>query len=183
MKRILWAALLAAVIGSGLPAISTASAHAGQHPVTFPVAETIPCGPGMGADVCAYNLPANELGFKACENPFPPGSYYDIVTEPAPIAPTGKRVILVFESFPQIDWDTFICGRLSDGTNNGGEIARGANALAEPCDNLLGPGSMAPIGCVEKAQAPAKTGERYVLRAYNYSDIADLLGRYTWVFV
>ncbi|MFA5891280.1 MAG: hypothetical protein WDA27_10105 [Actinomycetota bacterium] len=183
MKRVLWATLLAAAVAAGLPGLPAASAHPGEHPITFPVAQAIPCGPGMGGDICAYNPPASELGYKACENPFPPGSWVDIVTEQAPTPPPGKKVILILQTSPQIDWDTFICGMLSNGSHNGGELARGANALAEPCDNLLGPESLAPIGCQERAQAPVSPGGRYVLRAYNYSDVADLLGHYTWVFV
>ncbi|MFA5891278.1 MAG: hypothetical protein WDA27_10095 [Actinomycetota bacterium] len=186
MRKLITAvALMGALIGM-FPATPAPAAEVGTPPgnFVFPVAGTIPCGVGVigVADICAYNIPENL--YKACENPFPPGSYVDIVTKPAPKIPDGKRkVILQLESFPQVDWDTFICGMLSDGSHNGGEMARGANAFAEPCDNLQGPESLLPVGCKEKAMSPVEPGKQYVLRAYNWMDVADCPARYSWIFL
>lgn len=180
---------LIAIIGALASMLPTASVAAEKgRPAgnfVFPVAGTIPCGVigvvGV-ADLCAYNVP--EDLFKACENPFPEQSFVDVVTVPAPPLPSGKkRVLLQLEAFPQVDWDTFICGMLSDGSHNGGQLAQGANTFAEPCDNLLGPENLAPIGCKEKAIAPVESGKQYVLRAYNWLDVADCPARYSWIFV
>ncbi|MFA5891279.1 MAG: hypothetical protein WDA27_10100 [Actinomycetota bacterium] len=174
------AIVITACLVAVAPAITPASAaEPGQAPgeFVFPFAGTVPCG-----TACAYNIP--EDLYKACENPFPPGSYVDVVTKPAPKVPDGKRkVLLKLEAFPQVDWDTFICGMLSDGSHNGGELDQGANDVAETCDNLQGPESPIPVGCEEEAMAPVETGKQYVLRAYNYSDPFDCPAKYTWVFV
>ncbi|HVL33385.1 MAG TPA: hypothetical protein VM600_07375 [Actinomycetota bacterium] len=176
MRKVLLLALVCAFMIGAVPAQS----HGGSHNVTFPVAGTVPCGvPGGGVDLCAYNIIAETAGYKACENPFPPGSWIDKVTEAAPTPPSGKKVILVFESSPMLDWDTWICANTSART----QLAQGANIFGENCDNIVGPDNPLPIGCQEKAQAPATPGRTYILRAYNYSDIADLHGKYTWLFV
>lgn len=149
----------------------------------FPVAGTLPCGWGLTGFGCAYNQPASTLGFRACENPFPEGSYLDVVTQPAPNPPAGKKIILDFTSFSDVDWDTWICTLLSNGSHNGGELGQGANVLGQLCDNFLGPENAVPIGCTEHAIAPAEAGHRYVLRAYNYFDIDNLRAIYSWIFV
>lgn len=176
MRRLLLAAAVAAVfVGTQQPL--PAAPPPPPTPVKFDGA--VPCG-----TLCAYWTGPSDAGFKACENPFPAGSWVDIVTPPAPPVPAGKnKVLLLLETFPQVDWDTFICGRLSNGTNNGGELARGVNLVGENCDNLLGPENPAPIGCEERAMAPVTSGSRYVLRAYNWLDPAPLPGRYSWIFV
>ncbi|MFA5891277.1 MAG: hypothetical protein WDA27_10090 [Actinomycetota bacterium] len=174
MRKLLLAAAVAATfLGAQQPVRADTPA---PIPVTFDGAT--PCGPA-----CAYWPATTEAGFKACENPFPPGSYVDILTDRAPAPPAGKKVILILETFPQIDWDTFICGVLSNGSHNGGELARGVNLIPGNCDNLLGPESPVPLGCEERAMTPATPGARYVLRAYNWSDVAPCPGRYSWVFV
>lgn len=173
MRRLLLIAGLV-VTSAAQPALS----HVGEHNVTFPVAETLPC-----SVLCSYNPPASELGFSACENPFPDRTWYDVVTEAAPTPPAGRKMLLQFEAFPQIDWDTWICALLSSGSHNGGQIAQGSPFLGENCDNFLGPDNPVPFGCEEHASAPAEAGKRYVIRGYNFYDPADLPGIYRWVFV
>ncbi|HVL33384.1 MAG TPA: hypothetical protein VM600_07370 [Actinomycetota bacterium] len=169
MRRFILAAAIVGLLATNLP---SANAHAGSHNVTFQGA--IPCGA-----VCAYWDGPEAAGYKACENPFPPGSWVDIKTEAAPSPPSGKKVILVLEIFPQVDWDSYICANTSART----ELARGTNILGENCDNLAGPDNPVPVGCQEKAQAPAVAGRTYILRAYNWSDAAPSPGKYTWLFV
>ncbi|HVL33386.1 MAG TPA: hypothetical protein VM600_07380 [Actinomycetota bacterium] len=174
MRKFLIVSMVVAALAGMTPA---ANGHAGSHNVSFPVAGTVPCG--LAADTCAYNTPGRAAGYKACENPFPPSSWVDKITEAAPTPPSGKKVILVFESSPQLDWDTWICANTSAKT----QLAQGANVLGENCDNIAGPDNPIPVGCQEKAQAPATPGRTYILRAYNYSDVTDLHGKYTWLFV
>lgn len=162
-----------------VPTMTPAAAEPGRAPgkFNFPVAGTVPC-----TTACAYNIP--EDLFKACENPFPEGSFVDVVTQPAPYPPAGKKkVLLQLDAFPQVDWDTFICGMLSNGDHNGGELAQGANAVADNCDNLLGPENPVPVGCEEHPIAPVEPGKQYVLRAYNYSDPFDCPASYKWIYV
>ncbi|HVL33387.1 MAG TPA: hypothetical protein VM600_07385 [Actinomycetota bacterium] len=175
MRKLLVSFAVATMVLGVLPAQS----HVASHNLVFPIAGTVGCGQAIAWDICAYNPPASTLGYKACENPFPPNSWVDKITEPAPTPPSGKKVILVFEATPMIDWDTFICANTSART----QLAQGANILGENCDNILGPDNPVPVGCAEKSQAPATPGRTYILRAYNYSDIADLHGKYTWLLV
>ena len=92
-------------------------------------------------------------------------------------------MIIELHAFPEIDWDTWICAKLSSGSHNGGELAQGANILGQLCDNFLGPDNPVPVGCIETADAPAEAGKVYVLRAYNYFDARDCPADYSWVFV
>lgn len=169
-KLVLGVALLSSTF-AGAPAQS----HAGSHDIVFRVAGTVPCG--VLADSCAYNTIASSLGFSACKDPFPPGSWVDIRTEPAPTPPAGKKMLLVLEVTPQVDWDSWICAL------NGDQLAQGANVLGQPCDNFLGPDSPVPAGCKEKANTVATAGTVYILRNYNYADGADCPGKYTWQFI
>jgi len=181
MKKLLVVALVLGTMYAGT--VAPAGAVPPGKKFVFPVSEAVPCSIGFTVDICAYNLPASALGFRACENPFPPGSFVDVLTDPAPSPPAGRKMILQLDSFPQVDWDSWICARLSNGSNNGGELAQGANVLGENCDNFLGPDNPVPVGCIEQAQAPAEAGKRYVLRAYNYFDAADNPALYQWIFV
>jgi hypothetical protein len=170
MRKTLLALTLAGTVIAGVPA----QGHFAEH--RFTLVGAVPC-----ATACSYWT--DDLGFSECSNPFPEGSWVDIVTESAPTPPAGKKMILEFETFPQIDWDSWICALLSNGSHNGATLAQGANVLLENCDNLLGPDNPVPVGCKEKAVVPAEAGKRYVLRAYNYFDVADDPGVYRWVTV
>jgi hypothetical protein len=173
-----------ALVGSIVAGAPAARSHFVDHPIVFPFAGTIPCAPVfLAVDLCPYNTVGGNLGFSECTNPFPEGSWVDIVTEPAPTPPAGKKMILEFETFPQIDWDSWICDLLSNGSHNGATLAAGANVFGKNCDNLLGPDNPVPVGCKEKAVVPATAGKKYVLRAYNYTDVADDPGVYRWVTV
>lgn len=172
MRRVL---LATATLAALLVAQSPAGATSGDHPISFSGA--VPCGA-----VCAYWPPGDLAGFEACTNPFPPGSFQDILTESAP-SRAGKKTILVLEIFPQVDWDSFICSMGSGGSHNGPLLSKGANELPGDCDNLVGPSNPVSVGCKEVAQAPAVAGQKYVLRAYNWSDALPCPGKYYWVFV
>lgn len=195
-KTVVFIALIAALVGV-LPTTSAVAADRIVQPNTpfvFPVADTVPCGVGVigVADACPYNTAGDLAGFSACENPPPPeanGSrppvkfHADVVTVPAPLPASGYRVVLQLQANPNIDWDTFICKYKSPTDHNGELLTQGANTFAEPCDNLVGPSNLVPIGCKEVAMAPAVTGQRYVLRAYNWLDVTDCPAIYKWVFV
>jgi hypothetical protein len=182
-KTLVLLAALAYVATAALPAHAAEDVKKAGERWVFPEAGTIPCSVALTVDVCAYNTPASALGYRACENPFPEGSYYDVVTTPAPTVPAGKKMIVELRASPAVDWDTWICARLSNGSHDGGELAQGANVLGQLCDNFLGPDNPVPIGCIETADAPAEPGHQYVFRAYNYFDVSDCPAQYDWLFV
>lgn len=126
---------------------------------------------------------AEEIAFGACDNPggtggtigavpgaFQRGTIYDdVVVGPAP---EGTQ-LLIFESFPAVDWDTFIC------STDGRELAAGGNHLdPTTCRSPLGPTDPIPTGCMETAITQALPGATYILRAYNWSDPLPLEARY-----
>jgi hypothetical protein len=157
-----------------LPAGPT-PAHDGEHPLMF---EARPC-----AEMCAHKSVGTALGYEACERPFPDGSYADTVTDPAPMPPEGKKIVLRAAISPVVDWDLFICELRSDGSHNGRALQVGANVLGENCDNSLGAKNPVPVGCKEIVVTPADAGTQYVLRAYNYADPFPATGAYMWVSV
>lgn len=183
MKKALVLGVMLGLLAFAAPPAQAATTEQPNKRFVFPVTGTIPCGIPVVAVGCAYNLPESALGYRPCENPFPQGSWVDVLTVPAPTPPAGKKMILEFTSFSEIDWDTWICAKLSNGSLNGGELAQGANILGQLCDNALGADNPVPIGCIETADAPAEAGKQYVLRAYNYSDLRDLPAIYTWIMV
>lgn len=157
------------------------------QPVTFTA--PVPC-----SMVCPYWLDtanhdadgdgAEEIAFSACGNPggtggsadaipgaYQEGTIYDDVTVgPGP----DEATVLIFESFPAVDWDTFIC------SIEGVELAAGSNHLnPDTCTDPLGPYSPIPTGCSEQAVINVRTeGSSYILRAYNWSDVMPLEGRF-----
>lgn len=119
-----------------------------------------PCAVG-----CSYWV---NQGFTPCENPFPPGAYQDKVTNGAP-PPAADKTVTILDAHMDatIDWDSFFC-------ESGGlhaELAQGANILGEPCDNIAGENSLAPVGCHEQLSTPRKLGQTTIFRAYNWSDV------------
>jgi len=180
VKKLLLTAVVTGVLVAGFPAAPSFAADPppGKRFV-FSAVGTIPCATVL----CDYWPVFASLGYRPCENPFPDQTYVDVLTQTAPTPPAGKKMILDFKTFPNVDWDTWVCGLLSNGSHNGGELGQGANILGELCDNFLGPDSPVPVGCIEEAQVPAEAGKRYVLRAYNYSDGNDDPAQYDWVFV
>lgn len=91
----------------------------------------------------------------ACSDPAPDGSYADKVV----VAPRGANT-LIFTASPVVDWDTFICfGRAMLGRS-----LRGA-------------------GEQEVILANVRAGRRYILRAYNFSDVDDLPASYVFKYV
>lgn len=180
MRKFTLTALLVGIIVAGLPATPSQAITTQPAGVrfVFPAAGTVPCAVG-----CSYWTPAASAGYRPCENPFPPTSIVDFLTASAPTPPAGKKMILELTTFPEVDWDTWICGFLSNGSPNGGELAQGANILGQLCDNALGADNPIPVGCIEQAQAPAEAGKRYVMRAYNWSDLRDAPAIYNWIMV
>jgi hypothetical protein len=80
-------------------------------------------------------------------------------------APKGAN-LLVFEIWPETDWDSFVC------TTKNKFLGSGANIVGD-CD----------LGCYERVAIKVKAGRSYLLRAFNWSDAADLRGRYTFMSV
>lgn len=133
--------------------------------------EALPC-----VGLCRWNTA--EGGFPACEAPFPPWGFDDVVTAPAPAAPPGMITVLEATIDPAIDWDLWIC---ADNPSSA-ELAVGANIIGEPCQNTVGPNSVVPVGCHEDASTPLREGQTVVLRAFNFLDIPRATGRYWFTF-
>ena len=127
----------------------------------------IPC-----SVVCAYWI---DNGFRACEVPFPPGSYVDHVTAPAPSAP-GKVVVLQTTLDPVIDWDSWLCTNDEVRT----QISEPGTILGEPCDDLL---RLVPIACHEDISVPVMAEQTVIFRAYNWSDAFPAIGRYGFTII
>ena len=183
--------VLLASIATTLPSVADTPAEQLNvwREVTFTA--PIPC-----SVVCPYWLDtansdvdgngSEDIAFSSCGNPRGtadvlaglPGvpheqgtTYDDVVVGPVP---EGGR-LLFFESFPAVDWDTYICSM------DGRELASGANLLdPNSCTGLPVPNSPIPTGCSEEATIQAEPGQQYVLRAYNWSDPFPMEGRYCW---
>lgn len=166
----------AAVVSFALM-LAAAPTPAGAH--TYPGAtpvewEALPC-----AVACSYWV---DNGYTPCAHPFPPGSFDDVLTAPAPGAP-GSVTVLEAVIDPAVDWDLFIC--VGDPPTDqacpaGGECS---SILGEPCDNPLGANHVAPVACHEDVSIPIAMGERVTLRAYNWSDPLPVSGRYWFTFI
>lgn len=128
----------------------------------------VPC-----AVACSYWV---NNGFTPCEAPFPPGAFLDKKTSAAPAPGVGKIAVLEGTLDMQLDWDSFFCADTTART----ELAQGANILGDPCDNILGGGSLAPVGCHEDLSTPVVGGQTVIFRAYNWSDAGSATGK-SWV--
>lgn len=153
-KMLLVAALAFAVVSPAVPASATHKSGA----VHWDFTASVPC-----LTVCSYWL---DNGFTPCEAPFPPGSYEDKISAPAPTPSSGKVQVITFEIFPVLDWDSFICANNSAKT----QLGQGANNVGDPCDGILGPNDLSGTGCYESATVPTTSGSTYVLRGYNWQD-------------
>lgn len=122
-----------------------------------------------------------------CDKPFPPGSFDTLQVGTPPPGAEG----LDFKLFPLSDWDTFICAYRgpnadefrADPTDTQVRwrvVAQGAHAADDPCANSTGVDAL-PIGCFEHATAAVSQGTRYMLIAYNWSDIPTADGQWYWV--
>lgn len=159
------------------------------HPLTFTAG--VPC-----AFACPYWLDdANtdidgngqeDIFFATCANPGgtndilgdAPGLPYedgtvfqDFVTHRAP----STAQVLIFEIFPNVDFDSFICSQ-----NGEQELAVGANELGQNCDNIIGPQNPVPVACTERASITVASNQRYRLRVYNWSDAVTVAGQYCY---
>lgn len=133
----------------------------------------IPC-----AVACSYWV---GNGFTPCERPFPPGSYLDHITNPAPAPPPGRHIIILEATLDaEVDWDLFLCRSSPPYT----ELLVGTGQLyEEPCDNRVGDNSPLPIGCHEDFSAVLVAGQTVIMRAYNWSDALPAMGRWGHTFV
>lgn len=172
MKRVLMLAIAVAAI---LPAIPAHSAVLTQGTHAFPVAKAIPCHVTCSywvphtsdpdAFVQSYNVLEDgddrQTAF-ACTEPSPAGSFLDVsLTVPA------TADFLKIEATPTVDWDMVLCL-----PGNKGMIAFEDVPSLEEC----------PAGCLTQIQVVLKPGQysKLVLRAYNWSDPADLTAK--WAF-
>jgi hypothetical protein len=150
------------VLGSILATLlfaAPAGAHTGPG-ATSVQWEALPC-----AVACSYWI---DNGFTPCSQPFPPGTYDDVLTVPAPARDAGKIVVLQASIDPTIDWDLFLC------SPGGDEKAYACGGGAE-CSTA---GPVCYYGCHEDVSAPVAAGEQMVLRAYNWSDAFPATGAY-----
>jgi len=129
---------------------------------------------GNGEEDIAFGVCANPRGAadtlgESGGLPYEEGTIYDDELIGPP--PEGSTVLL-FEIWPTIDWDAFIC------STSDNELTIGEHILVENCDSIVGPNNPVPIGCRERISASAVPGREYILRAYNWSDPLPLEGRY-----
>lgn len=160
MRRLAVFVLTAALLGQG-------GAHAGEISREDGVfALAAPC-----AIACSYWV---GNGFAPCESDFPPGSFAEVLTAPAPTA--VGLVVGEFKISPTVDWDAFVCSYPERKL-----IAQGANLLGGTCRGMPPvPPNTLPVGCDEYASWVATPGKRYTLLAYNWSDYAELPYRLRW---
>jgi hypothetical protein len=121
------------------------------------------------AIACSYWV---DNGFAPCTNDFPPGTYSEVLTPPAPAV--DGILVAAFEITPEVDWDSFACTYPERE-----EIGRGANLLGGQCDLIIQP--LFPLGCREWVGWVATPGAQYTLLAYNWSDYAELPYRLFWI--
>ena len=126
----------------------------------------IPC-----SIVCAYWL---DNGFLPCENPFPPGSYVDHITDPAPTAPAGKITLFEATLDPTVDWDSFFCRNDETRAELGPIIC-----ICDP-QCTLEVGGVLIAGCHEDFGWVLAAGESVIFRAYNWSDALPATGEYSF---
>jgi len=166
------------MLAGALLAPTGTAAGATPDPVAVEWGPAVPC-----AFWCAYWSMPHSAGFRPCENPFPAGSYVDVVTDPAPAL--GEHMMLVVTIEYEVDWDLFVCARLSNGSNNGPMLGKGNQAISGCKGETPGIPGLYPIpyGCDEIAEIPVAPGGRYVLRAYSWSDPSLARGGYRFVGV
>lgn len=159
-------ALTTFVLTMAVASPSGAHTYPGATPVEW---EALPC-----AVACSYWI---NNGFTPCSNPFPPGSFDDVRTAPAPEREEGKVIVLEATLDPVVDWDLFLCvgNPPTDQTCTTGECV---TIIGEPCDTPLGPNHIVPAGCHEDASTPVSPGQTVILRAYNWSDPLPATGSY-----
>lgn len=93
-----------------------------------------------------------------------PGSYHDLgITVPAEDGGVIPKLI-TWTVRPVVDYDIVVCHAGPDGRANG----KAAGLSVCSCDVLC---THEMFGCVEEDSQPVRPGERYVLRAYNWSDL------------
>lgn len=105
-----------------------------------------------------------------CGDPEPAGTFDDVIV----VVPAEMNV-LEFEGFPDVDWEIAICDE------QGRVLDLSINDVLLGCESAVGH-PMVPVGCVERARASVLSGQAYVLRAFNFADPHDLLGRYRFGF-
>jgi len=125
---------------------------------------------------------SEDIAFSSCGNPrgtadylsVVPGvphqkgvTYDDVLVGPRP----EGAILLIFESSPLLDWDTFICSL------DGAELWAGV-PLFPGCDSWIPGGEHLFLGCAERHVITVPAGVQYILRAYNWSDPLPLQGRY-----
>lgn len=119
---------------------------------------------------CSYWVSSD---FAPCENPFPPGSWVDNVTSPAPAPSPGRVVVLETALDMQIDWDGFLCA--NDETRR--ELSQGANLHCAEEYYLL-------IFCLHEDMSTRVVADQTVIfRAYSWSDPFDAVGHYWFTVI
>lgn len=136
-----------------------AQAHVGPNATQVVFSGAVPC-----SVVCSYWVGGS---YSPCENPFPPGSYVDLITSPAPVPSPGRVVILETALDAQVDWDGFLCA--NDETRR--ELSQGANLI---CDDYF-----LLFFCLhEDMSTPVVPGQTVIFRAYSWSDPLDAIGHF-----
>lgn len=167
MRGALVVALLSAI---GLAAPVSAHWPAGNG-ADFRFEGAIPC-----AVACAGWI---DGAFDACEAPFPPGSYVEQVTRPAPTSPDGTRVFLDVALDTTIDWDLFLCATAPPHAELARSTSGSFEMSAEPCHHDI----VVKLACHEDAIVAVADGQAVILRGYNMGDFGPAIGRYGFRFV
>lgn len=102
-----------------------------------------------------------------------------------------KADMLVVRAWPEVDWDIAVCRVTPSGKLRFMAYSANSTFPEDPTDpigtfndivtapNMLCQG--ASLSCPEKVGVAVKGGKRYVIRAYNWFDPADLPARYTFI--
>ena len=160
MKRATIVVVIFAAISFVMQPAASKTIKAGSMTFEAPIPCTVVCAYWL--DIANGVVPG--VKFAECPAPFPSGSYADkVLTAPS------KARFLTLKLYPTADWDMFLCSKPKSG-NNGRLLKEGANDVAGDCQ----------VGCVETIKYSVKPGTKYVVRAYNWSDVPTVKGRYTF---
>jgi hypothetical protein len=176
MKKVLLIALTAALALSFAPGRAT-SRVLRRGTLLFRVANAqVP-----GGELCAYNAPnanrptayadgtQDEL---ACVDPSPAGSWTDLVVT----APAGANHLKLV-GLPETDWDIALCAYPARGGSARYIAMEDQQGNPFITDNLTN-GTACVTGCPDVISVAVKAGRKYIVRAYNFADSADLRVQY-----
>lgn len=157
--------VVAALLVSSL--VAPASAHQGRGAIRVEFAGAVPCS------VACMGWP--ERRDVPCARPFPPGSFVDRITPPAPAPRPGFVMVLEATLDPVVDWDGFLCSDDDEQRFLGGR--GGPRAFPDDSCWFFGHHTET-FGCHEDNATVVTAGQTVIFRAYNWTDAATATGHY-----